>query len=307
MKKDFEIILVDNGSTDGSVDFVRSHYPQVRLILNQHNLGFAAANNQAIQTSVSEYIATLNNDTRADPGWLAALVEAMKAYPNVGMCASKMLLADRPNMIDSAGIAIDRAGIAWDHLGGSMDDPGETSLQPVFGPCAGAALYRRTMLDQIGLFDEDFFAYLEDVDLAWRGQSAGWQALFVPRARVYHHHSATGKEGSPFKNRLLGRNKVWLIMKNYPTPQLWRYLPLILLYDFAAVSYAALARHDLNPLRGRLAGFRSLPTALRKRREIQRRRRVTQNDAMYHIAPVEAPWRVLMRYRHLRSADRDAG
>ena len=107
-------------------------------------------------------------------------------------------------------------------------------------------------LDQIGLFDEDFFAYLEDVDLAWRGQLAGWRALYVPDARVYHHHSATGREGSPFKNRQLGRNKVWLIAKNYPMPYLLIYLPVIVGLDIAAVGYALLVRREWSTLQVRL-------------------------------------------------------
>jgi GT2 family glycosyltransferase len=106
------------------------------------------------------------------------------------------------------------------------------------------------MLDEIGLFDESFFAYLEDVDLVWRAQWASRQSLYVPQARLYHRHSATAKEGSPFKNHLLGRNKVWLIAKNYPAPHIWVYLPLIVGYDLASVTYAVLARRDLGPLGG---------------------------------------------------------
>jgi GT2 family glycosyltransferase len=293
--QDSQIILVDNGSTDGSVELLRTAYPQAGLILNERNLGFAAANNQAIRASGSEFVATLNNDTRADPGWLGALVEAMDAHPGVGMCASKMLFADRPHVINSAGIAVDRAGIAWDCLGGQPDDPSETTLRPVFGPCAGAALYRRAMLDRVGLFDEDFFAYLGDVDLAWRGQLAGWQALYVPQARVYHHHSATGKEGSPFKNRLLGRNKVWLIAKNYPMPYLLAYLPVIVGLDLAAVGYALLARREWSALQGRIDGLRGLFEAFRKREPTRRGR-----DVWRTLAQVETPGQILKRYQHIR-------
>jgi len=297
--RDFEVMLVDNGSTDGSTDLVRTHFPGVRLIENTHNRGFAAANNQAIRATTSEFVATLNNDTQVEPGWLEALVNAMEAAPHVGMCASKMLFADPPHLINSAGIALDRAAIAWDRMGGQPDTPEDPSPQPVFGACAGAALYRRSMLDQIGLFDEDFFAYMEDVDLAWRAQLAGWEARYVPQARVYHHHSATAQEGSPFKRRLLGRNKVWLAVKNYPTPALYQYLPAILAYDGIAVGYTLLVQRDLNPLKGRLSSLSGLPRMLKKRRAVQSLRVRSAQDPQRQMAPLTAPWCVWKRYAHL--------
>ena len=303
---DFEVILVDNGSTDGSAEWVAERFPDVQLIRNATNVGFAAGNNQAIRASRAELVATLNNDTRVEPNWLAALVSAIEGNPTVGLCASKMLFADRPGVINSAGINLDPVGIAWDRRGGDPDDRQETEPIEVFGPCAGAALYRRTMLDQIGLFDQRFFAYLEDVDIAWRARLAGWRCLYVPQARVCHVHSATGGEGSPFKNRLLGRNKVWTIAKNYgPTGRLLAYLPLILLYDLAAVLYALVARGDVGALRGRLEGLRGLPGAWGQRREVQALRRRNRERPWHHyLSPLEPPWRVAARYRHLRGNGR---
>ena len=136
------------------------------------------------------------------------------------MVASKMLFAHRPEIINSAGIAMDWAGIAWDWRGGEIDTPAEEHDSEVFGPCGGAALYSRRMLDEIGLFDEDFFMYLEDVDLACRARLAGWHCLLPPQARVLHAHSATAGEGSPFKSYQLGRNKIWTLVKNFPQPLL---------------------------------------------------------------------------------------
>ena len=183
----FEVVVVDNGSTDGSPDLVAGRYPSVRLILNSTNRGFAAANNQAIQATSTAYVATLNNDTKVEPDWLAALVAAGEAHPEAGAIASKMVFAHAPEVINSCGIGLDRAGIAWDLEGGCRVEAA-TQAREVFGACAGAALYRRTMLDEIGLFDEDFFAYMEDVDLAWRGRLAGWSAVFAPGAVVTHVH-----------------------------------------------------------------------------------------------------------------------
>jgi len=236
---DYEIILTDNGSTDGSAEWVADHFPQVRLIRNATNLGFAAANNQAIRVTESPYVVTLNNDTEAAETWLAELVAAVESDATVGMVASQMLLAHAPGMIDSAGIEVDWTGTAWQRRRGELADE-DGDPEEVFGPCAGAALYRRAMLDEIGLFDEDFFAYYEDVDLAWRARNAGWRCLYAPRARVYHAHSATGGQNLTHKRYLIGRNKVWTLIKNYPAARLWVTWPLILSFELAVVLYALL-------------------------------------------------------------------
>ncbi len=292
---DFETVVVDNGSTDGSVDWILANYPQVRVLVNQQNLGFAAAVNRGIRASDSRYVALLNSDTQVDANWLSALVSAAESDDGVGMCASKMLFADRPEVINSTGICLDLAGIAWDCRGGEADDDAEQEPRQVFGPCGGAALYRREMLEEIGLFDEDFFAYLEDVDLAWRARRAGWRALYAPSARVLHHHSATGVEGSPFKSFHLGRNKVWLLVKNYPLRQAWAYGFACVLYDFAAVVYALIGRRDPHALFGRVAALSGL------RRMWQKRRAARHWDSFEPawFAPLRAPWRVPDRYRHI--------
>ncbi len=294
-----EVILVDNGSTDGSVELVRRAFPTVRVLRNEANLGFARANNQAIEASEGEFIATLNNDACAEPEWLASLVEAMGNDRSIGSCASKMVFAHRPQVINSTGIMLDRAGIAWGRYGGRADDVESNRACEVFGACAGAALYRRTMLEDVGLFDEDYFAYLEDVDLAWRARLRGWRSLYVPGARVYHVHSGTASEGSPFKSYHLGRNKIWTIVKNYPQPQVLFFLPVIAFYDIASIQYSVLARGDWSPLRGRLDGLRLLGRMLKKRRLIQRRRTVRFAELAAVMAPLTRPDVLLRRYRHL--------
>jgi GT2 family glycosyltransferase len=297
---DFEIIVVDNGSTDGSVGWLGEHHPAIRVIRNEENLGFAAANNQAIRTSRAEFVVTLNNDTQVEPGWLEALVRAVQPDASIGMGACKMLFADRPKVINSTGINLDRVGIAWDRCGGERDDAAETQPREVFGPSAGAALYRRAMLDEIGLFDERFFMYLEDVDLAWRARLAGWGCLYVPSSRVYHVHSASAGEGSRFKNRLLGRNKVWTIAKNYPLDKLLLNLPLILLYDAAAVVFALVVRGDTYALRGRWEGLRGLRDVWQDRRAVQALLKRNEGRSWTaYLSPMMLPWRVPNRYRHL--------
>ena len=265
---DAEVVVWDNGSTDGSADWVEAHYPPARVLRGDRNLGFAGGNNAAIRATDSPFVAMLNNDAEPDPTWLSALMGAMASAPDVGMCASKMVRADDPSTMDACGIEVDRAGIAWNRYSGESDHQDETAPYEVFGPCAGAALYRRAMLEQVGAFDEDYFAYYEDVDLAWRARRAGWRCLYVPGARVMHRHSSTGQEGSPFKGYHLGRNKVWTLIKNYPWPDWLRALPTIIAYDTAAWGYA-LAHGDPHPLRGRVAALRQWPRFAPKRRAIQ--------------------------------------
>lgn len=297
----FEVILVDNGSTDGSVVLVREQFPSVQIIEAGENLGFAKANNVGIQATDARYVATLNNDTWVELDWLAQLISVMESDPRIGTCASKMLFAHQPEIINSAGVNVDPVGIAWDRLGGVPETQDVREPIDVFAACAGAALYRRAVLEDVGLFDEDFFIYLEDVDLSWRSQLMSWRTVYVPQARVYHVHSGTTREASPFKNFHLARNKVWMVVKNYPSPQFWLYLPLILLYDLGSIPYSLLARGETAALCGRLAAFRHLPAVWRKRREIQGRRRVSFEHLRTVLSPLENPVALLRRYEHLDS------
>ncbi|MGA9138887.1 MAG: glycosyltransferase family 2 protein, partial [Methanocella sp.] len=182
-----EIILVDNGSSDGSLEFVKSHYAMVKIIENDRNLGFAIANNEGIGITKGKLIATLNIDTEVTPCWVEAHVRAMASDAMIGMCSSKMLSMGDPRIIDSTGLCISRSGACWDRGQYETDAGQYEETEEVFGPCAGAAMYRKEMLDKIGLFDEDFFAYMEDADLAFRGQLAGWKCIYVPEAIALHY------------------------------------------------------------------------------------------------------------------------
>ncbi len=292
--RDFEIVVVDNASNDGSAEWL-ANQSDVRVIRNESNRGFAAACNQGICAGNAPFVALLNDDAQPEPQWLEALARAMRdpqtlvagvQSARVGACASLMLFADRPEIVQSAGIAVDRAAIAWDRLRGyPADSAAAQQPREVFGASGGACLYRRAMLDEIGLFDERFFAYLEDVDLAWRAQRAGWRCLYVPQARVLHYTSATSGEGSAFKNRLLGRNKVWLAAKNARL----RDAPIIAFYDLAAVVYAGIVRGEWSHLAGRLEGIR------------RTWRFTCQRAGMRQALPFDplvAPWHVPRRLEH---------
>ncbi len=292
--QNFTVFMVDNASTDDSVEFVRRQYPRVCVLQNDENVGLCAANNRGIMATESEFVLILNNDTELEPDCLGQLIQAIKKDPHIGMAATKMLLTDQRAMIESAGIVVDKAGIGWGLRTGELDGTKAEAPSPVFGACGGAALYRRAMLLEIGLFDADFFVYLEDADVAWRGQWAGWQAVYAPGARVYHAHSATIKEGSPFKTRLLARNKLWMIAKSYPMPHLMAYLPLILLYEALSLGYALVNGRGLTAIKGRLEALRGLPQILAKRRKMVRK--ISAKTMMAKLHPAENPLNLWRQY-----------
>jgi GT2 family glycosyltransferase len=272
---DFETILVDNGSTDGSPDYVRQEFPEVQVIALDHNAGFAAANNVAIRASTARYVALLNNDTRALPRWLAALKAALDTRPEIGFCASKIVLYNQPDVLDSAGDLFYDCGVGEKRGRSQKDDERFAKPVPVFGACAAAALYRREMFKDIGLFDEDFFAYAEDVDLNFRAQLAGYKCLFVPDAVVYHHLQGTSRSLPNRSLYLSRRNAVDALVKNMPGALLWRRLPYIVGYYFV-VDLAYIVQGKLMPiLKARLDNIRCLKRTLAKRTQIQARRRVT--------------------------------
>ncbi len=261
--RDFEIIFVDDGSTDGSAAWVAEHYPQARLIAQKPHVGFAAANNIGIKAAVGKYIITLNNDTMPDENFLQAMVAGLVA-PDVGMVAAQMRLWDAPHVLDSAGITVDWAGFGWNRGFGQPVSAWGTP-QDVFGPCAGAALYRRAMLDEIGLFDEDFYAYYEDVDLAWRAQRARWRCRYTPEAQVLHKHSATGRLFNKKKVFLLNRNRLWTIIKNYaPIDFLWA-LPILAVGDWLSAVRQIVQTKSLVPIQARWSALRGVRKMWHKR------------------------------------------
>jgi GT2 family glycosyltransferase len=287
-----ETIVVDNGSSDGTVAWLSQEFPQVRLIANARNMGFAAAVNQAINISSSPWVALLNNDAVPDPGWLRSLLEVGESAPTIGAVASRMMYRAAPDLVSSAGIRMDPSCCAWDLFVGSATWP--QAPVEVFGPSGGACLIRRAMLDDIGLFEAGFFAYLEDVDLAWRARLRGWTTMLAPDALVVHSVSATAGEGSRFKRYYLARNKWLTIARCVPWPLLADYLPVVLAYD--ALSLAnSLRRRDTLPLRGRLAAARNMSTAIRQRQAIQARRTVSCETVRAALSPLESPIRVYRR------------
>jgi len=235
--KDYEVIVVDNASRDGSVEHIRSCFPWARIVENKVNLGSTGGNNSGIREAEGEFIVTLNNDTRLEKDFLERLAGPM-SDPGIGMCGSKMVY---PNgKINSTGLCLSRSGASWDR-GASEEDLGQYDRQEeIFGACAGAALYRRKMLDEIGLFDEDFFIFMEDIDLTLRARCAGWRCIYVPGAVAHHLHGATAGVGSDLTVYYGNRNIMWLPAKNYPLPFLITCLPWILGRNLMALVYYTL-------------------------------------------------------------------
>ncbi|MDB5082344.1 MAG: hypothetical protein JWP00_4268 [Chloroflexi bacterium] len=298
--REFEIILVDNGSTDGSLEFIENNFggwlgraelPRLRLLELSTNTGFSGGNLAGLAACdpASRYIATLNNDTQADPAWLETLVNALEQEARWGAACGPMLFATQQDQpipkIAAAGIEVRRNGLAFDRQLGEGWQP-DGPPEEVFGPCAGAALYRRAALEQVGFFDPAFFAYLEDADLAWRLRLAGWATVYLPQAPVWHEYSGTGGQGSPFKNFQLGRNRPWTILKNWPGRLLRRHFLSILIYDLAACGYTLL-KGQFQPTRGRLVALAPwhLRRVLGQRRKIRQMRRANLGELESWLKP----------------------
>lgn len=213
----FEIIVVDNHSEDGSYEKgVALYGEKVIWIRNQKNDGFARGNNIGIRSSKGEYILLLNNDAWADPEWVGSLVEAASSERQVGMVASKIYLAEEKGVFDNTGHTLYPDGLSWGR-GRLEKDIGQfDQINEVAFPSGCAALYKKEMLDEIGFFDERFFAYCEDTDLGLRARLYGWRCLYAPKAIVYHHFSRSTSAASAFKAFLVERNRRWVMMKNYP-------------------------------------------------------------------------------------------
>ena len=276
--RDFEVIVVDNGSSDGSLELLARDYPEVRVLALGENRGFAGACNAGMQAAQGESVVLLNNDTEADPQWLSEIVAAFQRHPEAGSVASKMLLFDRRDTFHTAGDFYRIDGIPGNR-GVWQRDVGQYDREEyVFSACGGSAAYRRTMLEDVGPLDEDFFFSCEDVDLAWRGQLAGYRCIYAPRAVVYHKLSATG--GGVTASFYDGRNFIYLLAKDYPgdlwSTHWWAILRAQLRIAAEALRAwrGAAARVRL---RGQLAGLLGIPRMLRKRRAVQRSRTVDRS------------------------------
>lgn len=271
--RDFEVVVVDNASTDGSPELLASRR-DVTVILNDRNLGFAAANNQAAAQACGDWLALLNPDAVAGPDWLANAAAAIGRHPGAVMFGSTMLRADDPTVLDGAGDCMSAFGVPWR---GGHGQPAVAAISEgeVFGPCAAAAIYRRDAFQEVGGFDQAFFCYCEDVDLAYRLRLRGGYGIQLASPDVRHRGSALAGARSAFVRYHGARNLIWCGLKNTPWPLLS--LAVAGMAGFVAASAAVgLLRGHAGPvLRGAGAAVLDLPRIMRQRRRIQRERRVS--------------------------------
>jgi GT2 family glycosyltransferase len=290
---DFETILVDNGSTDGSVEFAEKRYGDfIRIIQNKKNLGFTGGNNVGIQAARGEYIVLLNNDTWAAPTWLEELAKATYLVRPIGMWASKVYSYYKRNQIEAVGELI-----YWDGLSRSRGQYEEErgqyeKMEEIFFPPGCGGMYRKVVFEEIGLFDEDFFAYADDAEIGIRARLAGWKCVYVPKAILYHKNSGTAGQYSPLKAFYVERNRFWITLKYFPLPLLFLSI-FFTFYRFVFQGYGALAHrgaagkftknYSLLRLIGILlkaygSGFRYLPRMWEKRKMLRPFRKVSYSE-----------------------------
>jgi len=271
--QDFEIITPDNGSTDGSLELLAARYPEVQVIRFPRNIGFCLAMNAGMSAARGEFVFALNNDTELDPRCLEEVAAAMRADAKVGIAATKMIYYDDPSLINSAGLACNWEGIVVDIGRLRPDDEWFDRRREVLAACAGACLYRKAMLDDVGLFDPDFFISYEDIDIGWRAQLAGWRAVYVPTAVVKHREGVTRQIRSRRSQFLAARNNICVWTKDWPLSLLLRHLPGIWhgwrarMRQLFRSGYATLMPSVV------FSGLAFTPRMLMRRRRIQRSRR----------------------------------
>ncbi len=290
--RDFETIVVDNASTDNSIPFIMEKYPDALVIRSRKNLGYGGGINEGIKASSGEHIIILNNDTKASPEWIGELIKTAEKHPDAGMCASKVLNEAEPGVIDNTGLVMYRDGIARGRGRLERDRGQYEEEEEVFLPSGCAAHFRRRMLEEIGLFDEDFFMYLEDVDIGLRGRLAGWKCRYSPRAVVYHKYSATAGPYSPMKAYLVERNRIYAVIKNFPAGQMfknpfWTFLRYITQAYGSLAGKGASARlaKSQSPLgiamilvKAYLHAGMKIPELLEKRRRIRQAKKIDNKE-----------------------------
>jgi GT2 family glycosyltransferase len=277
-----EVVVADNNSQDESLELLGTGYPEVKVVTLEENRGYAGGVNAGIEAAAGEILAILNNDTEVDPRWLEELWAGLERHPEAGSATSKILLFDERKILNSAGDLFAAEGIPLNRGVWEADEGQFDQEEPVFSPCGGACAIRRTLLADLASkgqgppFDEDFFAYCEDVDLGWRAQLAGYTCIYVPTAVVYHRLSATG--GGKIASYYTGRNLIYVLAKDYPSSLFRKRWRRVLLAQLK-ISWEALrawrGEAARARLRGQWSGLWKLSRMLRKRKVIQGSRAVS--------------------------------
>jgi GT2 family glycosyltransferase len=278
--RDFEIIIVDNGSTDNSIELAESQSfdSVLQVIRLERNFGFAHSNNLGARIARGEWLVLLNADAYPEPDWLEKLLLAAQQNPGFNFFSSRQIQYDRPELLDGAGDMYHVSGLAWRRYYNHQESEYGKQEEEVFGACAAAALYKREDFLQVGGFDEDYFSYFEDVDLSFRLRLIGGRCLYVPQAIVRHVGSASSGKLSDFVIYHGHRNLEWTYFKNMPSSLLWLYLPLHILMDVYFLLSFLLKGKTSAIFTAKLNALRGIPAALAKRRSIQKSRSVSATE-----------------------------
>jgi len=263
--KNYEVVVVDNGSSDGSVEFIEENYPDAKLVKLKKNIGFAGACNRGIKESSGDYIFLVNNDVEVEPDYIKELAAFLEENQGYSMATGKMLKYYKRSYFDAAGDCLSVSG-APTNRGHDSEDQGQFDKpEDVFGVCAGASLYRRSLFDEIGYFDEDFFAYIEDVDLDIRSLLAGHKAKYLSRVRCYHHGGATIGALSPRHVFFTNRNKIFLIIKNFKLNWIITHFTEIFQHQLEMAKYFSFSRCGWSFFLSRISAMIKIPKMVVKR------------------------------------------
>jgi GT2 family glycosyltransferase len=273
--RDFEVVVVDNGSTDDTSSWLEAHWPEIETVALPENIGVTAALNVCARAGRGELLCMLNNDLELDPNCIGELVTALREHPEAGWAEAKLIDYHRRDTIDGAGHVFDWASAGGRRGHGELDHGQYDEPRAIFGACGAVALYRRSALEQVGPFDEDFFAFYEDIDWDFRAQLAGFSCRYVPTAVGYHMGSPTIGHGlTDFTRYHLWRNTLWIIVKDMPAGALLRHAPQLALGQTINLAVAVRDRKLGIWLRVWRDALLGLPNVLRKRREVQAQRRI---------------------------------
>ena len=280
-----EVFVSDNGSSDGSIQYLRQNVRDDRLtiIMNDENLGFAGGNNYAFNLVDTEFVVLLNPDAFPEPDWLENLLVAANKYPEVVAFGSRQMVCGQAGVVDGLGDVYHLSGLVWRQGYGQELDDKKMISGDIFSPCAGAALYRTKAVKEVGGFDDDFFCYVEDVDLGFRLRLAGYKSMYVSNAVVYHVGSAITGKKSDFSIYHGHRNLVWVFVKNMPGILFWVLLPIHLFMNLGSVFYFLFKGKGKVILHAKWDALRGVPKMWKKRRVIQDKR----------VASIIQIWRIL--------------
>ena len=287
------IIVVENGSSDGSLEFIQTTYPSVEVLAQKKNLGFAGGVNVGICKAMNDdyqHVALLNNDAVADKDWLKHLLEALRGNASAGIVTCKLMSEDKQH-IDSTGDQYTTWGLPFPRDRDVEASKAHNAPAEVFGASGGASLYRSTMLEEVGLFDEDFFAYYEDVDLSFRAQLAGWKVLYEPKAEAYHATGSTSRKIKGFTTYQTFKNFPILFWKNVPTQLVPKMLPRFMIAHASIYVSSLLGGRGWPATKGALRALILFPKKLIQRRNIQKNRKVSVdyiNSILVHDLPPNA-------------------